>query len=132
VNTWLVNWHPWSVWKISGPPSCVFAFCTASRQKSVVNALKTRHANILREAPAHRNVGVVSSSTCSGRKMAQVRMISWGVAKPRHVFGRYVQAMDGGVQLALGIPGPVRLLGQVLAQQACWYSRWSREVTTRA
>ena len=38
--------------------------------------------------------------------------------KAEACFRACVQAMDGGVQLALGIPGPVRLLGQVLAQQA--------------
>lgn len=77
----------------------MIASCTASRQKSVVNVLESRHANTLRfapfqdseerrDAPTHGNVGAVSSSTRSGRKMTQVRMTSWGVAKRRHVFGR--------------------------------------------
>jgi hypothetical protein len=40
-----------------------------------------------REAPTRGNAGAVRSSTCSGRKVAQVRMIARGVVKPRHVFG---------------------------------------------
>ncbi len=92
----------------------------------MVNALKTCHANTLwltpfqdgeerREASKHGKVGVVSSSMCSVRKMAQERMTSRGRRKAEACFLACVQAMDGYVQLILDIPEPVRLLGQVLA-----------------
>jgi hypothetical protein len=50
VNSRLVNWHPWSVLKMAGVPYWVIASWTASRQKSVVSVLESRHDSTLRVA----------------------------------------------------------------------------------
>ncbi len=100
-------------------PHCVEAEVHGQR-------IEDSHANTLwlapfqdgeerREASKHGKVGVVSSSMCSVRKMAQERMTSRGRRKAETFFRECAQAMDGYVQLILDIPGPVRLLGQVLA-----------------
>jgi hypothetical protein len=39
VNSWLVNWLPWSVLKMRGAGRCMSAPCKASRQKEVSSVL---------------------------------------------------------------------------------------------
>ena len=48
VKSSLVNWLPWSVLKISGPPYRTSASSSASTQKSAPSVLDSRHASTAR------------------------------------------------------------------------------------